>query len=142
MEAGEAHNVALNDDVWRSQEKQLHEEVSYENAHRHLHTADSLISSNDIKHHLKASTLKMKELHTDIFNAKESSENLRSSNNSDLLKHKQILIASVKSVTQRQDHMEKKVDLAVKVNSVDSTLKAIFSLIDGNAYSKRGEEIV
>lgn len=51
--------------------------MTYENAHKHLAIKDSIIHFNELKDHLKASTIMSKSLHEDVSNIQQSTKELK-----------------------------------------------------------------
>ncbi|KAK1387901.1 hypothetical protein POM88_016079 [Heracleum sosnowskyi] len=121
--------------------------VSFPNALNHAYYVASLLKNEELKNHLKATTILSKSLKAEMDSVKADNAMMRADISQSLAKaptafQVRVLDSHVKSLVTAQSSINSKIDsLDSKVTSIEASLSLILSLLS-NPDTKKGEKVV
>ncbi|KAK1372218.1 hypothetical protein POM88_028411 [Heracleum sosnowskyi] len=122
------------------------ESVSYSSSLEHAYDAVKSIENQDLKNHLKATTLLSKSLKSEIDSIKNSTEFVRNDISQNFTKvptafQLRVVESQVKSVISEQTSINRRIDsLDTKVTDIQASLSLILNLLS-NPDVKKGEKV-
>ncbi|KAK1351406.1 hypothetical protein POM88_054379 [Heracleum sosnowskyi] len=137
---------ALRQNEWNNSWHRSAESVSYSSALEHAYDAVKSIENQDLKNHLKATTLLSKSLKSEIDSIKNSTELVRNDISQNFTKvpttfQLRVVEYQVKSVISEQTSINRRIDsLDTKVTDIQASLSLILNLLS-NPYVKKGEKV-
>ncbi|KAK1367763.1 hypothetical protein POM88_033855 [Heracleum sosnowskyi] len=140
------HAEALRQYEWNNSWHRSAESVSYSSALEHAYDAVKSIENQDLKNHLKATTLLSKSLKSEIDSIKNSTELVRTDISQSFTKvpttfQLRVVESQVKSVISEQTSINRRIDsLDTKVTDIQASLSLILNLLS-NPDVKKGEKV-
>ncbi|KAK1368040.1 hypothetical protein POM88_034132 [Heracleum sosnowskyi] len=136
----------LRQNEWNNSWHRSAESVSYSSALKHVYDAVKSIENQDLKNHLKATTLLSKSLKSEIDSIKNSTELVRNDISLSFTKvptafQLRVVESQVKSVICEQTSINRRIDsLDTKVTNIQASLSLILNLLS-NPDVKKGEKV-
>ncbi|KAK1360233.1 hypothetical protein POM88_044707 [Heracleum sosnowskyi] len=137
---------ALRQNEWNNSWHRYAESVSYSSTWEHAYDAVKSIENQDLKNHLKATTLLSKSLKSEIDSIKNSTELVRNDISQNFTKvptafQLRVVESQVKSVISEQTFINRRIDsLDTKVTDIQASLSLILNLWS-NPDVKKGEKV-
>ncbi|KAK1394678.1 hypothetical protein POM88_013734 [Heracleum sosnowskyi] len=137
---------ALRQNEWNNSWHRSAEFVSYSSTLEHAYDAVKSIENQDLKNHLKATTLLSKSLKSEIDSIKNSTELVRNDISQNFTKvptafQLRVVESQVKSVISEQTSINRRIDsLDTKVTDIQASLSLILNLLS-NPDVKKGEKV-
>ncbi|KAK1356527.1 hypothetical protein POM88_049783 [Heracleum sosnowskyi] len=137
---------ALRQNAWNNSWHSSAESVSFSSALEHAYDAVKSIENQDLKNHLKATTLLSKSLKSEIDSIKNSTELVRNDISQNFTKvpttfQLRVVESQVKSVISEQTSINRRIDsLDTKVTDIQASLSLILNLLS-NPNVKKGEKV-
>ncbi|KAK1360969.1 hypothetical protein POM88_045443 [Heracleum sosnowskyi] len=133
-------------DEWENEWYRSFNSVSFPCALEHAAHAARIIENEDLKNHLKATTLLSKSLKTEIDYVKAATEHARTDISQNLTKaptafQLRVVEFHVKTIVLEQSHIHNRIDsLESKVTDIQASLSLILNLLS-NSDVKKGEKV-
>ncbi|KAK1366762.1 hypothetical protein POM88_042323 [Heracleum sosnowskyi] len=138
---------AFRQNEWNNSWHQSDEFISFSSAIEHAYNAVKSIENQDLKNHLKATTLLSKSLKSEIDSIKGSTEKVRTDIFNNFTKvpttlQLRVVESQVKSVVSEQTSINQRIDsLDTKVTEIQASLSLILQLLS-NPDVKKGEKVI
>ncbi|KAK1364445.1 hypothetical protein POM88_040006 [Heracleum sosnowskyi] len=138
---------AFRQNEWNNSWHQSDESISFSSAIEHAYNAVKSIENQDLKNHLKATTLLSKSLKSEIDSIKGSTDKVRTDIFNNFTKvpttlHLRVVESQVKSVVSEQTSINQRIDsLDTKVTEIQASLSLILKLLS-NPDVKKGEKVI
>ncbi|KAK1380079.1 hypothetical protein POM88_026823 [Heracleum sosnowskyi] len=138
---------AFRQNEWNNSWHQSDESISFSSAIEHAYNAVKSIENQDLKNHLKATTLLSKSLKSEIDSIKGSTEKVRTDIFNNFTKvpttfQLRVVESQVKSVVSEQTSIKQRIDsLDTKVTEIQASLSLILQLLS-NPDVKKGEKVI
>ncbi|KAK1357061.1 hypothetical protein POM88_050317 [Heracleum sosnowskyi] len=138
---------AFRQNEWNDSWHNSDESISFSSAIEHAYNAVKSIENQDLKNHLKATTLLSKSLKSEIDSIKGSTEKVRTDIFNNFTKvpttfQLRVVESQVKSVVSEQTSIHQRIDsLDTKVTEIQASLSLILQLLS-NPDVKKGEKVI
>ncbi|KAK1371186.1 hypothetical protein POM88_037278 [Heracleum sosnowskyi] len=138
---------AFRQNEWNNSWHQSDESISFSSAIEHAYNAVKSIENQDLKNHLKATTLLSKSLKSEIDSIKGSTEKVRTDIFNNFTKvpttlQLRVVESQVKSVVSEQTSINQRIDsLDTKVTEIQASFSLILQLLS-NPDVKKGEKVI
>ncbi|KAK1401566.1 hypothetical protein POM88_001171 [Heracleum sosnowskyi] len=138
---------AFRQNEWNNSWHNSDESISFSSAIEHAYNAVKSIENQDLKNHLKATTLLSKSLKSEIDSIKGSTEKVRTDIFNNFTKvpttfQLRVVESQVKSVVSEQTSINQRIDsLDTKVTEIQASLSLILQLLS-NPDVKKGEKVI
>ncbi|KAK1373222.1 hypothetical protein POM88_029415 [Heracleum sosnowskyi] len=138
---------AFRQNEWNNSWHNSDESISFSSAIEHAYNAVKSIENQDLKNHLKATTLLSKSLKSEIDSIKGSTEKVRTDIFNNFTKvpttfQLRVVESQVKSVVSEQTSIKQRIDsLDTKVTEIQASLSLILQLLS-NPDVKKGEKVI
>ncbi|KAK1372305.1 hypothetical protein POM88_028498 [Heracleum sosnowskyi] len=138
---------AFRQNEWNNSWHNSDESISFSSAIEHAYNAVKSIETQDLKNHLKATTLLSKSLKSEIDSIKGSTEKVRTDIFNNFTKvpttlQLRVVESQVKSVVSEQTSINQRIDsLDTKVTEIQASLSLILQLLS-NPNVKKGEKVI
>ncbi|KAK1402214.1 hypothetical protein POM88_001819 [Heracleum sosnowskyi] len=138
---------AFRQNEWTNSWHNSDESISFSSAIEHAYNAVKSIENQDLKNHLKATTLLSKSLKSEIDSIKGSTEKVRTDIFNNFTKvpttfQLRVVESQVKSVVSEQTSINQRIDsLDTKVTEIQASLSLILQLLS-NPDVKKGEKVI
>ncbi|KAK1358971.1 hypothetical protein POM88_043445 [Heracleum sosnowskyi] len=137
---------AFRQNEWNNSWHNSDESISFSSAIEHAYKAVKSIENQDLKNHLKATTLLSKSLKSEIDSIKSSTDKVRTDIFNNFTKvptafQLRVVESQVKSVVSEQTSINRRIDsLDTKVTDIQASLSLILNLLS-NPDVKKGEKV-
>ncbi|KAK1372772.1 hypothetical protein POM88_028965 [Heracleum sosnowskyi] len=138
---------AFRENEWNNSWHNSDESISFSSAIEHAYNAVKSIENQELKNHLKATTLLSKSLKSEIDSIKGSTEKVRTDIFNNFTKvpttfQLRVVESQVKSVVSEQTSINQRIDsLDTKVTEIQASLSLILQLLS-NPDVKKGEKVI
>ncbi|KAK1352207.1 hypothetical protein POM88_053471 [Heracleum sosnowskyi] len=139
--------AAFRQNEWSNSWHKSDESISFSSAIEHAYNAVQSIENQDLKNHLKATTLLSKSLKSEIDSIKNSTDKVRTDIFNNFTKvptalQLRVVESQVKSVVSEQTSINQRIDsLDNKVTEIQASLSLILQLLS-NPDVKKGEKVI